>query len=284
MTVESVTYISDLNPSYPAAGDDKREGDDHIRNGKTALRNTFPNVTGAVTPTHTTLNLVGVTQAQSSNDTSPASTAFVHTAVTAAAVAATIPTVIGDAGQLMGTDGTTPDWTDSIKATVMRFVDGTDATKKLAFGLSGLTTATTRTVTIPDKSGTMAMTSDGATQAQMEAASASTVFATPGNVNWHPGVAKVWIKAAGDGTSILASHNVTSITDTGTGILTVTVATDFGSAEYAIVASLVGAGSSTGRCYVESPAAGTFILNSYNAAGAAADPTAYCAVCYGDQA
>jgi hypothetical protein len=40
------------------------------------------------------------------------------------------------------------------------FVDNTDPTKKLAFQLSGITTATTRTVIFPDKAGTVAMTSD----------------------------------------------------------------------------------------------------------------------------
>jgi hypothetical protein len=64
MTVESVTYISDLNASYPAAGDSRSEGDDHIRNLKTGIKATFPNVSGAVTPTHTELNYVdGVTSA-----------------------------------------------------------------------------------------------------------------------------------------------------------------------------------------------------------------------------
>lgn len=64
MTVEAVTYISDLNASYPASGDSLVEGDDHLRNLKTGIKATFPNVSGAVTPTHTELNYVdGVTQA-----------------------------------------------------------------------------------------------------------------------------------------------------------------------------------------------------------------------------
>lgn len=43
---------------------------------------------------------------------------------------------------------------------VFRVRDNADATKLLAFELSGITTGTTRTVTIPNKSGTLAMTDD----------------------------------------------------------------------------------------------------------------------------
>ena len=64
MTVETATYISSLNASYPASGDPKSEGDDHIRLVKSTVKATFPNVSGAVTPTHTELNYVaGVTGA-----------------------------------------------------------------------------------------------------------------------------------------------------------------------------------------------------------------------------
>lgn len=62
MGLEAATYISDLNASNPASGDAIKEGDDHIRLIKSAVKTTFPNVTGAVTPTHTELNYVdGVT-------------------------------------------------------------------------------------------------------------------------------------------------------------------------------------------------------------------------------
>lgn len=122
MTVESVTYISDLNATYPASGDVKSEGDNHIRNLKTGIKTTFPNVSGAVTPTHTELNYVdGVTSAiqtqitakgahagqvwtgtqdftgatitvltQTAGDSStkPASTTFVGSAIAAATLAA----------------------------------------------------------------------------------------------------------------------------------------------------------------------------------------------------
>lgn len=58
MTIETVTQISDLNPLYPAAGDAKSEGDNHIRNIKTALKTTLPNLSGAMTASHTELNIL----------------------------------------------------------------------------------------------------------------------------------------------------------------------------------------------------------------------------------
>lgn len=51
-----VTYISDLDANNPASTDNRVEGDDHIRNIKTGLLNTFPQVTGAVNANQTELN------------------------------------------------------------------------------------------------------------------------------------------------------------------------------------------------------------------------------------
>lgn len=48
----------------------------------------------------------------------------------------------------------------TFKDTAFNLVDNTDTTKKVALELSGLTTATTRTLTVADKSGTIALTSD----------------------------------------------------------------------------------------------------------------------------
>lgn len=57
MGLETGTYISDLNANNPVnATDVVGEGDDHLRLIKSTLLNTFPNVTGAVTLTHTQLN------------------------------------------------------------------------------------------------------------------------------------------------------------------------------------------------------------------------------------
>tara|TARA_R100000654_G_scaffold30270_1_gene54985 strand:+ start:199 stop:927 length:729 start_codon:yes stop_codon:yes gene_type:complete len=62
MGLETGTFIDSLNSSNPSAGDPVNEGDDHIRLVKSTVKATFPNISGAVTSTHTELNLLdGVT-------------------------------------------------------------------------------------------------------------------------------------------------------------------------------------------------------------------------------
>lgn len=57
MAIETATYISDLNVSNPPGSDPVGQADDHIRLLKSALKSTFPNITGPVTSTQTQLNL-----------------------------------------------------------------------------------------------------------------------------------------------------------------------------------------------------------------------------------
>lgn len=120
-----------------------------------------------------------------------------------------------------------------------------------------------------------------ATQSNMEAASSDSTVVSPARQHWHPGHGKFWLKAAGAGT-LTSSYNITSVTDTGPGVLTVTIATDFSSADYAITTGYV-----LGTVYVHasSQAAGSFVLNSQRLSdGAALDPTTYYAAGFGDQA
>lgn len=61
MSLESLTgssvYIDSLVVTNPVgASDPKGEGDDHLRGIKNTLKNTFPNITGPVTATHTEIN------------------------------------------------------------------------------------------------------------------------------------------------------------------------------------------------------------------------------------
>lgn len=56
MALESATYINGLVTTNPTSTDALAQADDHLRLIKTTIKATFPNVTGAVTATHTQLN------------------------------------------------------------------------------------------------------------------------------------------------------------------------------------------------------------------------------------
>ena len=56
MALETGTYISDLVSTNPVGTDTIDKADDHLRLIKSTLQATFPNITGAVTPTQADLN------------------------------------------------------------------------------------------------------------------------------------------------------------------------------------------------------------------------------------
>jgi hypothetical protein len=56
ITPPNEAYISDLNSDWPTGADFPSDGDDHIRGVKNVLKQTFPNLTGAVTLTQDEIN------------------------------------------------------------------------------------------------------------------------------------------------------------------------------------------------------------------------------------
>jgi microcystin-dependent protein len=56
MALENATYIDGLVATNPLSTDTVSQADDHLRLIKQVLKNTFPNLTGPVTATHTTIN------------------------------------------------------------------------------------------------------------------------------------------------------------------------------------------------------------------------------------
>ena len=74
MTIESVTYISDLDATYPAEGEvgTLHEGNNHIRNIKSAIKTTFPNLSAAMSASASELNyLDGITARTLTDPASP---------------------------------------------------------------------------------------------------------------------------------------------------------------------------------------------------------------------
>lgn len=58
MALETGTYTSDLVSTNPTSSDPKSQGDDHIRLIKSTVKATLPNLTGAMTSSHTELNIL----------------------------------------------------------------------------------------------------------------------------------------------------------------------------------------------------------------------------------
>jgi hypothetical protein len=94
MPLETGTYISDLNASNPAAGDEVSKADDHLRWIKSAILATFPSITGVVNATQTLLNYLA---------SSTALSVLGRSANSAGAVAP----IAGTDGQVLRVSGTT---------------------------------------------------------------------------------------------------------------------------------------------------------------------------------
>lgn len=133
---------------------------------------------------------------------------------------------------------------------------------------------------------------NAASQAEMEAGTATDRYVTPQGVNWHPGVAKFWIKATPGGT-VNASWNVTSEADATAGVMDVTIATDFSGTHYAAGGIAMRANTNTTVTDAKNSAlrsatmaAGTISLETYDQTAtnyAIEDPTFWCMWAFGDQ-
>lgn len=125
-----------------------------------------------------------------------------------------------------------------------------------------------------------------ATQAQQEAGSATNVYVAPATQHLHPSAAKFWavVTVSSGNYTLAASYNVTSITDNGTGDLTVTIATDFSSADWALLALPHRVSTASWVLSVASQAAGSVRIGLTQAGGGAIEPEKWSLVGYGDQA
>lgn len=126
-----------------------------------------------------------------------------------------------------------------------------------------------------------------ATQAEVEAETADK-YPDASLLRYHPGSCKSWVAFNGTGTlAVLASYNVTSVTDNNTGDYTVNIGNDMSSANYAVTGICRRSGAANGSdVHIKestSPAAGSYNITTANGSGTNFDP-AYVASCaFGDQ-
>jgi hypothetical protein len=132
MALESTTYIDGLVTTNPTGTDPRSQGDDHIRLVKSTLRSTFPNVAGAMTATHTELNLIdgytGTTAELNYNDVPTLGTVEASKTVTADAVGTTKKLKTQEQTEIVNAVGTVS------TATAINFALGNVVTAVLASG------------------------------------------------------------------------------------------------------------------------------------------------------
>ena len=132
MALESTTYIDGLVTTNPTGTDPRSQGDDHIRLVKATIRSTFPNVAGAMTATHTELNLIdgytGTTAELNYNDVPTLGTVEASKTVTADAVGTTTNLKTKKQTEIVNVVGTVSG------ATAINFALGNVATAVLASG------------------------------------------------------------------------------------------------------------------------------------------------------
>jgi len=119
-----------------------------------------------------------------------------------------------------------------------------------------------------------------ATQAEMEAASSTTVFVTPGRTQYSPGVAKAWCKVSTTGSLGSPNLNITSVSKSSTGKYSLTIDTDFSSAVYSTAVTVESGAAIFGS--KSSAAADTAAIDIWTSAGAAVDAAFYFTA-FGDQ-
>jgi hypothetical protein len=127
-----------------------------------------------------------------------------------------------------------------------------------------------------------------AVQADQETSTSTTTFVTPAVQENHPSAAKCWgyVTVSGGVPTLAANYNVSGITDSGTGVLTVDLTTSFSSVNYAVVATVNSVASVLTNLGIKVTItdANTFVLRVEEGVdGDDFDPSGYSFSCFGDQ-
>lgn len=178
-----------------------------------------------------------------------------------------------------------------------------DGTKKVRFEVDGLTTGTTRVLTVQDSDDTLVgrATTDTLTnktltspvvntgvtgtaiadQTAMEAASSTSLIVPPGNTHFHPGVAKAFGKCTPAATVNASYPAGATLTKNGTGDYTVTFGRTFSASTYSVLITMHNVAASYSY-EISTVATTTFRVLFVDASTTAVDPGAFSYVIFGD--
>lgn len=185
-------------------------------------------------------------------------------------------------------------WWKAVSDLLDTTVGGTSAFMTKAANLSDVTTPATAFANIKQAATDTATGAiELAIQSEMETATDVVRAVVPGRQQFHPSAAKFWafITWSGATPSLITSYNMTSITDTALGRVTLTIATDFSSGSWAPMATpeTAGTGDGNGRwCCYGTPAAGSVEIQIRHTAASGGttdlvDPASVSAMGFGDQ-
>ena len=175
---------------------------------------------------------------------------------------------------------------------LITYHDGTEALYAVALPTSNLTSNDGYIISYNATNNEFVMAAPAAgnaasSQAQMETATDTTTFVSPGRQQYHPSSAKAWVSFTGTGTvTINQDYGVSSITDNGTGDYTVNFDTAFSAATYCATGAVGRTGASAVTWFPKP--SGTFTTSAFQfltltTAGATADSSYVTATFYGDQ-
>jgi len=143
MALESGTYINSLNTSNPASTDGLAQADDHLRLIKSTVKSTFPNVTGAVSATHTELNLIdGLTASTSELNT----LAGITSSTSELNILDGVTASTAELNKMDGVTATTAElnYTDGVSSNIQTQLNAKQASNAILSDLAGLSQATNK--------------------------------------------------------------------------------------------------------------------------------------------
>lgn len=108
MAIETFNLLNSLDPNNPTASDGIVGGDDHLRGIKATIKNTFPNITGAVTATHDDLNMLAAGSFLRKGNGDPDAPVYSFTAETTLGLWRSAAGVLSFVGGRLDGNGTVP--------------------------------------------------------------------------------------------------------------------------------------------------------------------------------